>query len=172
VESCYSIGWYCGGHQSKRNRFVLQSILGLCAFSQSVPRSILCRPVFVMATSMFSQYLAPIPICSMVAWRLSLFVQCSINISWVHRAIYVISWESVFSDKACIIVDTFCFTVQNSFGVDFFPVVQDSNIYLHRRTSYISNCIWWYIGRLRWSEHSDSTRSTTGYWYNSLRQCS
>jgi len=39
-----------------------QSILGLCAFSQSVPRSILCYPVFVMATSMFSQCLALIPI--------------------------------------------------------------------------------------------------------------
>jgi len=42
----------------------------------------------------------------------SLFVQCSINVSWIHRAIYVIGWESVFPDKACVTVDAFCSTVQ------------------------------------------------------------
>jgi len=78
----------------------------------------------------------------------SLSVQCSIDISWVYGELYVIGWESVFPDKVCVIVDAFCSTVQDGFGIDFFPVVYDLNIYLHRRTSYISNCIWWYIGRL------------------------
>jgi len=93
----------------------------------------------------------------------SLFVQCSIDVSWVHRAIYVIGWESVFPDKACVTVDTFCSAVQDSFSIDFFPIVQDSNIYLYRRTSYILNHIWWYIGRFKRSETSDPTRSATGY---------
>jgi len=57
-----------------------------------------------------------------------LFVLCSIDISWVYRAIYVIGWESIFSDKACVTVDAFCATVQDSSSIDFFPVVQDSNI--------------------------------------------
>ena len=78
----------------------------------------------------------------------SLSVQCSINISWVYRELYVIGWESVFPDKACVTVDTFCSTVQDSLGIDFFPVVCNLNVYLHRRMSYILNCIWWYIGNL------------------------
>jgi len=41
----------------------------------------------------------------------SLFVQCSINVSWVYRAIYIIGWESVFPDKACVTVGAFCSTV-------------------------------------------------------------
>jgi len=41
----------------------------------------------------------------------SLFVQCSIDISWVHRAIYVVDWNAVFVDKACVTVDAFSSTV-------------------------------------------------------------
>jgi len=41
----------------------------------------------------------------------SLFVQCSIDVSWVYWGFYVIGGETVFLDKACIIVDAFSSTV-------------------------------------------------------------
>jgi len=62
---------HCGGQRSKHNLFVPQFILGLCAFSQLVPKRISCHPVFVIVTSMFSQCFAPIPIRSMAAWRIA-----------------------------------------------------------------------------------------------------
>jgi len=41
----------------------------------------------------------------------SLFVQCSIDVSWVYGGFYVMGGETVFLDKACITVDAFCSTV-------------------------------------------------------------
>jgi len=41
----------------------------------------------------------------------SLFVQYSIDVSWVYGELYVIGGETVFLDKACVTVDTFCSTV-------------------------------------------------------------
>jgi len=41
----------------------------------------------------------------------SLFVQCSINVSRVYGELYVIGWEAIFLDKACVTVDAFCSTV-------------------------------------------------------------
>jgi len=41
----------------------------------------------------------------------SVFIQCSIDVSWVYWGFYVIGGETVFFDKACITVDAFGSTV-------------------------------------------------------------
>jgi len=41
----------------------------------------------------------------------SLFVQCSIDVSWVYREFYIIGGKTIFLDKACVTVDAFCSTV-------------------------------------------------------------
>jgi len=40
-----------------------------------------------------------------------LFVQCSIDVSWINRELCVIGGETVFLDKTCVTVDAFCSTV-------------------------------------------------------------
>jgi len=79
----------------------------------------------------------------------SLFVQCPIDISWVDWVINIVSGNSIFLNEASIAVDAFCSTIQYRLCIDFLSVVYDSNIQLHRRTAYISNCIWWYIENFR-----------------------
>jgi len=65
----------------------------------------------------------------------SLFVKCSIHVSWVDWVVNVICRDVMFFDEVSIVVDAFCAAVQDCMGIDFFSIVFDPTFKTNRRRS-------------------------------------